>query len=122
MDSRIPVLFDVALTELMIEDPNGFEGESPIGRVNVVVFPPFWTELTPEDALGGIKAVWPFEITVILRLGDFTGILDWWCPWAEADDTLDEEEMVDDGEPNRRGAEQDEDEDGWGDVDKLYHK
>ena len=25
--------------------------------------------------------------------------------------------MVDDGEPNRRGTEQDEEEDGWGDVD-----
>ena len=40
-DSLIPVLFEVALTELLIEDPNGFEGESPIGRVSVVVFPPF---------------------------------------------------------------------------------
>lgn len=63
----------VVLTTLLLEPSNGLGDASPIGNVNVVVFPPFCTELTPE---GGIKAVCPLEITVILRLGDFTGILD----------------------------------------------
>ena len=68
--------------------------------------------------MGGIKAVWPLEITVILRLGDLTGILDWCCPRAEADDTLDDDEIVEDGDPNRRGAEHEEEEEGWGDVER----
>jgi hypothetical protein len=66
----------VVLTTLLLEPSNGLGDVSPIGNVNVVVFPTFCTELTPEDAFGGIKAVCPLEITVILRLGDFTGILD----------------------------------------------
>ena len=40
------------------------------------------------------------------------------CPRADADETLDDDEMVEDGDPNLRGAEpDDDDDDGWGDVE-----